>query len=191
MVKFGGNKRNNIVVRGPSGAGVYKDPHEKNPARRYKAFYAAQVGYMQLIRFSPDGLNWGPEIRCPEIAIQSDCHANMVWSPELQKYVGIVRHYDRFPVVGNRKIARTESADGLKWARSELIIEGTPKNQMHDMVIFRAGGVFLGLLGVMDYPSVKSMEGVRQQIELAWSPDTYTWYRVLPGTPMIAKTPTK
>ena len=40
----------------------------------------------------------------------------------------------------------------------ELIIEGTPKNQMHDMVIFRAGGVFLGLLGVMDYPSVKSME---------------------------------
>ena len=191
LVEFGGNKRNNIVVRGPSGAGVYKDSHEKNPARRYKAFYAAQVGYMQLIRFSPDGLNWGPEIRCPEIAIQSDCHANMVWSPELQKYVGIVRHYDRFPIVGNRKIARTESADGLKWTRSELIIEGTPKNQMHDMVIFRAGGVFLGLLGVMDYPSVKSMEGVRQQIELAWSPDSYTWHRVLPGTPLIANSPAK
>ncbi len=191
LVEFGGNKRNNIVVRGPSGAGVYKDLHENNPARRYKAFYAAQVGYMQLIRFSPDGLNWGPEIRCPEIAIQSDCHANMVWSPELQKYVGIVRHYDRFPVVGNRKIARTESADGLKWTRSELIIEGTPKNQMHDMVIFRAGGVFLGLLGVMDYPSVKSMEGVRQQIELAWSPDSYTWHRILPGTPLIANTSAK
>ena len=111
LVEFGGNKRNNIVVRGPSGAGVYKDPHEKNPARRYKAFYAAQVGYMQLIRFSPDGLNWGPEIRCPEIAIQSDCHANMVWSPELQKYVGIV---PLRPLPGrcNRKIARTES-DGL------------------------------------------------------------------------------
>ena len=191
LVEFGGNKRNNIVVRGPSGAGVYKDPHEKNPARRYKAFYAAQVGYMQLIRFSPDGLNWEPEIRCPEIAIQSDCHANMVWSPELQKYVGIVRHYDRFPIVGNRKIARTESADGLKWTRSELIIEGTPKNQMHDMVIFRAGGVFLGLLGVMDYPSVKSMEGVRQQIELAWSPDSYMWHRILPGTPLIANSPAK
>ena len=191
LVEFGGNKRNNIVVRGPSGAGVHKDLHENNPARRYKAFYAAQVGYMQLIRFSPDGLNWGPEIRCPEIAIQSDCHANMVWSPELQKYVGIVRHYDRFPVVGNRKIARTESADGLKWTRSELIIEGTPKNQMHDMVIFRAGGVFLGLLGVMDYPSVKSMEGVRQQIELAWSPDSYTWHRILPGKPLIANTSAK
>ena len=189
LVEFDGNKQNNIVVRGPSGAGVHKDLREKNPARRYKAFYAAQVGYMQLIRFSADGLNWGPEIRCPEIAIQSDCHANMIWSPELQKYVGIVRHYDRFPVVGNRKIARTESADGLKWTRSELIIEGTPKNQMHDMVIFRAGGVFLGLLGVMDYPTVKSMEGVRQQIELAWSPDSYTWHRVRPGTALVANSP--
>ena len=27
LVEFGGNKRNNIVVRGPSGAGVYKDLH--------------------------------------------------------------------------------------------------------------------------------------------------------------------
>ena len=62
---------------------------------------------------------------------------------------------------------------------------------MHDMVIFRAGGVFLGLLGVMDYPSVKSMEGVRQQIELAWSPDSYTWHRILPGKPLIANTSAK
>ena len=43
----------------------------------------------------------------------------------------------------------------------------------------------------MDYPSVKSMEGVRQQIELAWSPDSYTWHRILPGTPLIANTPAK
>ena len=189
LVEFDGNKQNNIVVRGPSGAGVYKDLREKNPERRYKAFYAAQVGYMQLIRFSADGMIWGPEIRCPEIAIQSDCHANMIWSPELQKYVGIVRHYDRFSVVGNRKIARTESEDGLKWTRSELIIKGTPKNQMHDMVIFRAGGVFLGLLGVMNYPTLKSMDGVRQQIELAWSPDSYTWHRIRPGTAFVRNSP--
>ena len=62
---------------------------------------------------------------------------------------------------------------------------------MHDLVIVRAGGVFLGLLGVMDYPSVKSMEGVRQQIELAWSPDSYMWHRILPGTPLIANSPAK
>ena len=191
IIEFGGNRKNNIVVRGPSGAGVYKDARDPNPERRYKAFYASQVGYMQLVRFSPDGLRWGPEIRCPEIRIESDCHANMTWSPELRKYIGIVRHYDKFPVVGNRKIARTESLDAVKWTRSTLAIEGSPQLQTHDMVIFRAGRVFLGLLGMMRYPSLKSRHGVRQHIELAWSPDSTTWHRICPGTPLVGHTAAK
>lgn len=191
IVEFQGSKKNNIVCRGPSGAGVFKDLRDPDPKRRYKAFYAAQVGFMQLIRFSPDGLHWGPEIRCPEIAIQSDTHANMIWSPEIQKYIGIVRHYDNVPIVGNRKIARTESADAVKWTKSKLIVEGTPLKQLHDMVIFRDGGVYLGLLGMMHYPSMKSKDGVRQHVELAWSGDSYTWHRICPGTPLIGPTPTK
>jgi len=191
IVEFDGNRKNNIVVRGPSGAGVFKDTRESNPARRYKAFYAAQVGYLQLVRFSPDGLHWGPEIHCPEIGIESDCHANMIWSPQLRKYIGIVRHYDKVPIVGNRKIARTESADAVKWTRSTLAIEGTPRKQAHDMVIFRAGGIYLGLLGIMHYPTMKSRRSVRQHIELAWSPDSYTWHRVCEGTPLVGHTPSK
>lgn len=189
IVEFNGSRKNNIVVRGPSGAGVYRDPRDPDPARRYKAFYAAQVGSLQLVRFSPDGLHWGPEIPCPEIAIQSDCHANMIWSEQRQSYLGIVRHYDRIPVVGNRKIARTESRDGVKWTKSTLVLAGTPQKQAHDMVIFEDGGVYLGLLGVMNFPSMKSRHGVRQHIELAWSPDSVTWHRVAEGTPLIGHTP--
>ena len=189
IVEFNGSRKNNIVVRGPSGAGVYRDVRDPDPARRYKAFYAAQVGYLQLVRFSPDGLNWGPEIPCPEIAIQSDCHANMIWSEERQSYIGIVRHYDRVPVVGNRKIARTESRDGVKWTKSALVLAGTPQKQAHDMVIFQDGGVYLGLLGVMNFPSMDSRHGVRQHIELAWSPDSVTWYRIAEGTPLVGHTP--
>ena len=109
----------------------------------------------------------------------------------MNKYVGILRHYDNVPIVGNRKIARTESTDAVKWTKSTTIIEGTPLNQLHDMTIFRDGGVYLGLLGCMNYPSMKSRDGVRQHIELAWSPDSYKWYRISPGTPLIAPTPTK
>ena len=191
IVEFQGSTRNNIVVRGPSGAGVYKDPGDPNPARRYKAFYAAQVGFMQLVRFSPDGLHWGPEIKCPEIEIESDCHANMIWSPERQTYIGIVRHYDNVPIVGNRKIARTESPDAVKWTKSTLAIEGTPMKQAHDMVIFRDGGIYLGLLGVMHFPSMNSRHGVRQHIELVWSPDSITWHRIAEGTPLIDHPPSK
>ncbi len=185
IVEFQGNRKNNIACRGLSGAGVIKDTRDPKPERRYKAFYCSNSGYK--MRYSPDGLHWSSEVALPGVG-QSDCHANMVWSPELQKYVGIVRHYDPVPIVGHRKIARTESADAVKWTKSTTIIEGTPVNQLHDMTIFRDGGVYLGLVGRMNYPSRKSTEGVRQHVELAWSPDSYTWHRISPGTPLIGPT---
>ena len=183
IVNFNGNSNNNIVSRGLSGAGVIKDELEKLPGRRYKAFYCSNSGYK--MRYSSDGLNWGDEVSLPGVG-ESDCHANMIWSPELKKYVGILRHYDPIPVTGNRKIARTESIDSVTWTKSETIIEGTPQDQLHDMVIFRDGGVYLGLLGCMNYPSKETRNGVRQHIELAWSPDSYKWHRINPGTPFIS-----
>ena len=183
IVNFNGNSNNNIVSRGLSGAGVIKDELEKLPGRRYKAFYCSNSGYK--MRYSSDGLNWGDEVSLPGVG-ESDCHANMIWSPELKRYVGILRHYDPIPVTGNRKVARTESLDSVTWTKSETIIEGTPQDQLHDMVIFRDGGVYLGLLGCMNYPSKETRNGVRQHIELAWSPDSYKWHRINPGTPFIS-----
>ena len=183
IVNFNGNSNNNIVSRGLSGAGVIKDELEKLPGRRYKAFYCSNSGYK--MRYSSDGLNWGDEVSLPGVG-ESDCHANMIWSPELKKYVGILRHYDPIPVTGNRKIARTESIDSVTWTKSETIMEGTPQDQLHDMVIFRDGEVYLGLLGCMNYPSKETRNGVRQHIELAWSPDSYKWHRINPGTPFIS-----
>ncbi|MCH8046844.1 MAG: serine hydrolase [Planctomycetes bacterium] len=188
IVEFHRSKKNNIVCRGLGGSGVIKDRRDPNPKRRYKAFYCSDSGYK--MRYSSDGLHWGAEVALPGVG-ESDCHANMIWSPELNKYVGILRHYDRVPITGNRKIARSESADSVKWAKSTTIIEGTPLKQLHDMTIFRDGGVYLGLLGCMNYPSMKSRDGVRQHVELAWSPDSYKWYRISPGTPLIAPTPTE
>ncbi|MFP6872770.1 MAG: hypothetical protein VCA55_04600, partial [Verrucomicrobiales bacterium] len=188
IVDFQGNRKNNIVCRGAGGSGVIKDQHDPDPKRRYKVFYCTDSGYR--MRYSPDGLHWGKEVALPGVG-ESDTHANMIWAPELQKYVGILRHYDNLPVTGNRKIARTESADALKWAKSKTILEGTPLKQLHDMTIFRDGGVYLGLLGCMNYPSNKSRDGVRQHIELAWSADSYTWHRISPGTPLIGHTPAK
>lgn len=186
LVEFEGSKKNNITCHGLSGAGVIKDLRDPNPERRYKAFYCSNSGYK--MRYSSDGLNWSKEVTLPGVG-QSDCHANMVWSPELQKYVGIVRHYDPVPIVGHRKIARTESEDGVTWTPSETILEDSPVNQLHDMTIFRDGGVFLGLVGCMKFRSDKSREGVQQSVELAWSPDSKTWHRISPGTPIIGPTP--
>jgi hypothetical protein len=59
LVGFDGNTRNNIVVRGPHGAGVLFDPLDADAARRFKMFCRAsdQVKTMAAA-FSPDGLRW-------------------------------------------------------------------------------------------------------------------------------------
>jgi hypothetical protein len=39
LVEFEGSKKNNILWRGPHGAGVFKDLHDPDPARRYKTLF--------------------------------------------------------------------------------------------------------------------------------------------------------
>ncbi len=47
------------------------------------------------------------------------------------------------------------------------------------MPVFYYGGVYLGLVAIHD------QDADRVWTELTWSPDTVTWNRVLPGTPLI------
>lgn len=48
------------------------------------------------------------------------------------------------------------------------------------MPVFFHGGVYLGLVAII-YPQED-----RVWVELTWSPDTVTWHRICPNTPLIA-----
>jgi len=171
LVEFKGSKANNLVVRGPHGAGIFKDAREADPARRYKMFYK---GRGMCVRFSPDGLRWGKEIRCPEIAAAGDTHNNAFWCPELKKYVGITRLW-----AGQRIVGRTESPDFLDWTKAVEVLRGDKAHQAYAMPVFRHGGVYLGLVMIF------RPKPNRVHCELTWSPDTVTWRRIDRGTPLI------
>lgn len=174
LVEFEGSKQNNLVWRGPHGAGVIKDLRETDPARRYKAFFQGIN-----VAFSNDGLHWGESIRCPEIKVAGDTHNNAFWAPELGKYVGITRTWDKAKKVG-RQVARSESDDFLKWTPAEVVLQGLEKDlQTYSMPVFRQAGIYLGLA------TIHQQSSDRVWTELAWSPDTKQWHRVCPGTPLI------
>jgi len=195
LCEFGGNKKNNLVMRirdmrgvfrGPHGVGVIKDLRETDTARRYKMFLRAQK---MAVAFSPDGIHWDSPILCGAIYCPGDTHNNAFWAPTLGKYVGITRLKTRKNI---RLVGRTESPDFLNWTRSKVVYRGvTDQKQAHDMVVFPAGGVYIGLLGIMEFPRPRSTYHVRQHVELPWSPDTLTWHRIQEGTPFIAHTPAK
>ena len=177
LVEFDGNAHNNLVIRGPHGAGIFKDARDPDPARRYKLFCKHYEKVMS-VAFSPEGLHWAEPVGCPEIEVAGDTHNNALWVPELDAYVGITRMWGGEPRV--RQVGRTVSKDFLKWTKGEVVLQGLePHLQTYAMPVFRYAGVYLGL------PVIFNTKTDRTHPELAWSPDTVHWHRIDPGTPLI------
>lgn len=186
LVEYDGSKANNILWRGggdnaipggPHGSGILRDLRDPNPDRRYKAFLKSRI---LSVAFSADGINWGPAMACPEANSAGDTHNNAFWAPTLGRYVGITRTWSKS---FKRQVARTSSDDFLNWEKTHLVLEGSDGNQQtYAMPVFFHGGVYIGLLAIHDQGAD------RVWAELAWSPDTQQWHRVLPGTPLIPNT---
>lgn len=174
IVDFQGSKANNIVVLGPHGTGVIKDLHDPDPKRRYKMFFSGRV---MSVAFSSDGIHWDEAIECPEVDVAGDTHNHAFWAPTLDKWVGITRTWA--PPRG-RQVARTDSQDFIKWHSAEVILEGLEDHlQTYAMPVSYYAGVYIGL------PAIFNSETDRTHTELAWSPDTVSWHRIDPGTPLI------
>jgi len=171
LVKYEGSKQNNIIWRGPHGAGVFKDPRDPDPACRYKTIFQGLS-----VSFSANGINWRKGIRCEGVSVAGDTHNNAFWAPTLGKYVGITRTWGEM----GREVARIESKDFVEWTREEVVLTGTGKSQQtYAMPVFFHGGVYLGLVAIHEQKSD------RVWTELTWSPDTKVWHRISPGTPLI------
>ena len=183
IVEYDGSKQNNILMRGgesdvarggPHGSGILRDPGDPVPNRRYKAFLKSRA---LSVAFSADGVHWNPDGVRAVAHSSGDTHNNAFWAPTLGRYVGISRQW-RKPF--GRQVARTSSADFLDWDTPRIVLEGLNENdQTYAMPVFHHGGVYLGLLAIHD------QDADRVWTELAWSPDTENWHRVLPGTPLI------
>ncbi len=171
IVEFAGSTANNLVMRHIHGTGVWRDGHDSDPGRRYKAF--AQGG----VATSPDGLHWEPFQACPEIEAQGDTHNNAFWFQENARYVGITRLWED----NQRIVGRTESTDYERWSKAVEVLRGSQAVQPYAMPVFRHANVWLGL--VMMYDTTTDVV----DCELAWSPDTVRWTRVCPGSPLIPR----
>jgi hypothetical protein len=171
LVGYEGSTANNIIWRGPHGAGIFKDAYETNPLKLYKAIFRGL-----FVSFSKDGLKWGDAIPVKDVKVKGDTHNNAFWAPTIEKYVGITRTWGS----RGREVARIESSDFIKWTKEKVILKGKNRTlQTYSMPVFFYGGVYLGLV------SIYNKKNGRVWTELAWSPDTIKWERVDEGAPLI------
>lgn len=177
LVEFEGSRENNLVLRGPHGAGVFRDARERDPGRRYKMFFQDRL---TSGAFSRDGLHWTEPLPFPSIGAVGDTHNNAIWASTLGRYTGITRLWDR--ATKQRLVGRCESTDFSNWTKAVEILRAdakTPESQTYAMPIFEYAGLYLGLVMMFHVP------GDTVTCELAWSPDTIHWERVDPGNPLI------
>jgi hypothetical protein len=171
LVEYLGNRQNNIVWRGPHGAGVFLDKIEKDPGRRFKMIFQGLA-----VSFSADGIHWSEALPCSGVDVPGDTHNNALWAPTLKRYVGITRTRGDF----GREVAIIESENFIDWTKEEVLLKGIDRiHQTYSMPVFYYGGIYLGLVTIHDQKSD------RVWTELAWSPDIKRWYRISPGIPLI------
>ena len=171
VVEFEGSMENNIIWKGPHGAGIFKDVLDPNPYRKYKTIFQGL-----FVSFSENGINWSQKNHIEGIKVAGDTHNNAFWAPTLEKYVGITRTFGDL----GRQVTRIESDDFINWSNEEVVLKGENKNlQPYSMPVFFYSGVYLGLV------AIHNQETDRVWTELSWSPDTKHWNRISPGKPLI------
>ena len=184
-VEYDGDTHNNLVWRGPHGAGILLDRNEADASKRYKCIFQGLH-----TSDSPDGLNWSEPVKL-ESDSAGDTHNNAIWVPELNRYVAFTRTWvktDR-EIIGMeskvnhgwaRQVARLESPDFITWSNTEVIIEGSHwELQPYAISVFEHAGLYLGLIAIHDQVSD------RVWTELAWSPDTRAWHKIDEGAALI------
>ena len=172
LVEYNGSKNNNIVWRGPHGAGIIKDLNERDPEKQYKVIFQGMA-----VGFSADGIHWSDKQKVKGVKVAGDTHNNAIWAPTLNKYVGMTRTWGR---KFGREVARIESNDFIHWTKEEVVLHGTNKDlQTYAMPTFYYSGIYLGLVAIYQ----ESTD--RVWTELTWSPDTKSWFRINEGNPLI------
>ena len=161
IVEYKGTRDNNIILQGDAlETGVFIDPHETDPARRFKMLY-------QGVRaaYSADGLHWTDYNEGKKVIFHPPGHDSQpvpYWDDRLGKYVAIVRDRtgmikdvrkgmvtdpwarevyrklwggpkkDRVPENHSlRRVGQAESEDFVHWTPMRTVVAADAQDPMH------------------------------------------------------------
>ena len=187
-------EQNNKVFGGSTEfncAGVFKDPHDTDDARRYKMVFSdypdgTAKTASTSVAYSPDGIHWQREPKNPLIPF-SDAQCAPFWDPRRGRYVT----YLRFGPPNTRWIAMTESEDFVHWSTKITVMRGTQMDEpmntnLYQMEVFPYDNFnyYFGLITTYHWETISPIPAERElwsdkaDVQLTFSRDGRTWYRV-------------
>lgn len=191
----------NIVLIGQHGAGVHLNTHP-DAGNGEPLYIMATTG--TAISWSDDGIHWEAPILIKdgnktENYMPGDTHNQIMWSPELERYVVISRGF----IDGVRTVLHFMSTDDLVslrdmsklttyeertayWTEPCHVLTGTADAQPYSVpIVYATDGYYIGVVSVADFNN--NNVGVYQQVhaELVWSSDSINWSYMVSGEPFI------
>lgn len=175
-------------VRGFQASGLFRDPRDPDPNRRYKMIFSSQPdgtskSLTTSVAFSPDGIHWTAESELHSIPF-SDTQSCPLWDARRHRYVAFMR----FGPPNTRIISRTESEDFLHWSPKVTVLPQTNMDQplatqFYQMSPFPYAGGWFGVIAAYHSESLGPIpEGApwtdRKNLHLAYSRNGITWTRV-------------
>jgi len=188
---YKGSKANNIVIPGGNIWGIFHEPQDPDPDRRYKAVvwhepkYVPREGY--FVYSSPDGLRWERETPDP-VALSIDRYAMPCvgigdttlfrWDPRLKKYIGDTK----FVFVPRMRCrGMMESDDLIHWSRPRMTLHpdglDAPDSQIYGHCGFVYESMWIGMMRMMHTTHVENSYK-QTTVELTASRDGRHWTRV-------------
>ena len=218
LVVFGGTKQNNIldVKLGLAYSfSCFIDPHEKDPAHKYKCCWGHPRKIRACLGYSADGIRWTPYNKGePVTSRAADTHSHLLWDEDAKVYRLFTRtDYQRrlrakIEVRGHRDMTNPDiKRNPTAWKlgrhgyfnRKPLEYR---RRQVYSMTDWIYHGVHFALINVFDYPGDRSEGPIdlskRHERDvlnfyIATSRDAQSWdYRwVYSGKPMVPRGPDK
>jgi hypothetical protein len=208
IVDFAGSRENNIVFDLHSPAVLF-DPHDKDPARRYK-MVGSPKGKKALPRgyaaaFSPDGLHWTYHPKNP-IASSSDT-ITFARDPHNGDFLAYHKRPTMQGDYRRRVVWLTRSADFNTWSEPELVfspdkqddawVKRKPeRTEIYNLSVFPHAAGFLGLPTMFRVFTERSRDSIELgqspldgpiDIQLVTSADGREWQRTLPRVNVIPR----
>ncbi len=182
-VEFNNSNENNILPK-ESMVPLFKDHHETDPSKRYKAILKRGTTTgpgMQLdLFYSSDGFEWTPYENNPVLDTAPrpgrwGPTVFMGWDPIREVYaVHVESCLHRRCRLGKRVIGRAESPDMIQWSRDQTILipdeNDFPDTEFYNMPVVTYHGMYLGMLwnfrttNTLHYPElVVSRDGIHYE----------------------------
>jgi len=156
-------KANNIIGIFGDGFACFLDPHETDPAHRYKAGYGHLTKICACLTHSPDGIHWKPYNKGqPVTGRASDSYNQIVWDEHAKTYRLFTRQdsgHGEIEIRGTRGMTNPDvktNPTGWKTVRSwKFDREGNEeykRRQLYSLTDWIHEGIHFALMQVYEWP---------------------------------------